>query len=209
MDSDDSKSDLELMILSATGGDEGALAQLFEKNRPRLRKMIDFRMSEDLRGRVDPSDVLQEAFLELSKRLPEYRQREKSMPFFVWLRLITMERLQILHRRHVGAKMRDARRDVSLHGVQYDSGTGSLNAINLAQQLTSADFRLIREEEIAEVNRAIEQMDPTDREIISMRIFEELSNLEVATILDLKPSTASRRFVRAIESLRKMIDSLT
>ena len=44
--------------------DEQSFALLFDRHRNRLRKVVKLRLDPRLRGRIDPSDVVQEAFLE-------------------------------------------------------------------------------------------------------------------------------------------------
>ncbi|MEO1615267.1 MAG: sigma-70 family RNA polymerase sigma factor [Planctomycetota bacterium] len=184
------------------------LATLFQEHRPRLRRMLEFRMSPQLRGRIDPSDVLQETFLELSRRLPEYQKQPSGMPFFVWLRRMTIERLIVQQRRHIGAKQRDARRDRSLEYVASDD-SGSRIAMQLIENLSSVDRQLIRKEEVQKIHDAISELDAVDREIISLRLFESLTNQETAKVLELPTSTTSRRFILAIESLRQKVETLS
>src|SRR5262245_47969085 len=97
------------LLQRAAGGDRHSLRALLERDRDRLRRMVALRMDRRLAGRVDPSDVIQEAQLEAAERLGEFL-RNPTMPFFLWLRLITGQRLVALHRRHLGAKMRSAGR---------------------------------------------------------------------------------------------------
>src|SRR5260370_31995668 len=54
------------------GGNQDALAELFARYRERLRRMVRLRLDRRLQGRVDPSDVLQEAYLDVARRPPEY-----------------------------------------------------------------------------------------------------------------------------------------
>ena len=68
----DNASDSAALINRATAGDEQALAALFTKHRDRLRRMLDFRMDQRLRGRIDPSDVLQEAMLVAAQNVQQY-----------------------------------------------------------------------------------------------------------------------------------------
>src|SRR5262249_49617636 len=88
-------------------GDAQAATDLFEHYRGRLRRMLQLRLDRRLQGRVDASDVLQEAFLDLAKRAPEFAANP-AMPFFLWLRLLTGQRLLMIHRAHLGTQMRDA-----------------------------------------------------------------------------------------------------
>ena len=58
------------MLDRAAAGDETALAEAFSQHRPRLRRMIQLRLDRRLQGRVDPSDVVQEAYLEVARTSP-------------------------------------------------------------------------------------------------------------------------------------------
>ncbi len=73
-------------------GDESALDQLLDRHRDLLRRFIDMRLSPRLRARVDASDVVQEAQIELAKRIQEFLQR-RPMPFHVWLRKTAYQNL--------------------------------------------------------------------------------------------------------------------
>ncbi len=205
-------SDSELQIIALTNavscGDQAALGQLFDEYRGKLRKMISFRMAPQLQGRIDPSDVLQEAFLDLAKRMPEFKHKG-DLPILVWFRMVTTERLLAIHRTHICAQKRDARRDVSLHQYSDDSDTHLRLADALIDQLSSIDQRAIRAEERDTLHRMISEMDPVDREVIVMRIFEELTNGETAAILEITKQAASRRFIGAVQRLRNQIQSFS
>ena len=182
-------------------GDETALAALFQQHRHKLRSMVAFRMDSNLKGRVDPSDVIQESFLDLSKRLNEFNER-KAMSPFVWMRLVTLESLVNVHRRHITTQQRDARRDLS---IDRDVGLGVTSvslAAGLLAKLSSASGKAVRSEQKARLHELINQLDDDDREIIGLRFFEGVSNGEAAEILGLTKQTASKRFMRAIERLR-------
>src|SRR5436309_8905750 len=94
-------------------GDQQTLAALFSRHRDRLRRMVEFRLDARLRGRVSTSDVLQEAYIDALKRLPHYHA-DPDVPFFIWLRSVTQQRLIDVHRYHLGAQARDAAREVPL-----------------------------------------------------------------------------------------------
>src|SRR3954454_17138021 len=107
-------SETQALIRRIEGGDEGALSELFASYRERLRRMVGLRLDRRLQGRLDASDVLQEAYLDLARKLPDYAAKP-PMPSFLWLRLVVGERLLRLHRQHLGAAARDAGREVSLN----------------------------------------------------------------------------------------------
>src|SRR5581483_9892781 len=95
------------LLRQAIAGNQHALAALFARHRDRLRKMVRLRLDRRMAGRIDTSDVLQDAYLDVARRFPEYAASQ-SVPFYIWLRSLTGQRLISLHRRHLGAEMRDA-----------------------------------------------------------------------------------------------------
>lgn len=200
----DSTDQLEHWQTRLRSGDVEALEKLFTFHRSRLRKIVRFRLDVQLQGRVDPSDVLQEVYLDAVQRLNHYRQHS-DYPFFVWLREITTQRLIDVHRRHLASQKRTASREVSLSGLEADNTKNSV-AFQLAASLTSPSQALARLELVARLREAIDSLDPIDREVLAMRHFEELTNDEVATALGLKKSAASNRYVRALMRLKAILD---
>jgi RNA polymerase sigma-70 factor (ECF subfamily) len=163
-------------------------------------------MDRRLQGRIDASDVLQEAFLDFASRVEEYlRQPQPDMPLFLWLRLLTGQRLQLLHRHHLGTQMRDAGREVSLHRGPMPQATSVSLAAQLLGRFTSVTQAVQRAEMQLILQEAINAMDPLDREIVALRHFEELSNEETAQVLGIKASAASTRHVRALKRLREVL----
>src|SRR3989440_9393846 len=104
----------EELLDAARNGDEPALALLVERHRDRLERMVRLRMDRRLQGRVDPADVVQEAYLALGGKFPQY-SADPRLPFFLWLRLEVGRKLVDVHRFPLGAKIRDAGQEVSLH----------------------------------------------------------------------------------------------
>src|SRR5436305_10688310 len=110
----DGGDELTKLLQRAAGGDEQAAQELFARHRDRLKRMVHLRLSRRLQGRVDDSDVLQETFLDVARRLPEYTADPK-LPFYLWLRHMAGLKLAEIHRRHLGTQLRDADREVTLH----------------------------------------------------------------------------------------------
>jgi RNA polymerase sigma-70 factor (ECF subfamily) len=195
-------------VAEALRGDGAPLGELLERHKDRLRRMVALRLDHRLQGRVDPSDVLQEAFLEATVRLPEYASSQATMPFFLWLRLIVGQRLLILHRRHLGARARDAGGEVSLcHGATPEASSAAL-----AAQLLGRDTRpseaAVRAERKLRLEAALSAMEPLDREVLALRHFERLSTTEAARILSISEAAAGQRHFRALKRLRDLLSSL-
>ena len=193
--------DIEVLIHRAAEGDEAALASLFDTYRARLRRMVQLRLDRRLQGRVDASDVLQEAYIDLAKRLPEY-SRQQALPFFLWLRLIVGQRLLHVHRRHLQTAMRDASLEVSLYRGAMPQATTISLAANLIGRMTSISEKAARAEIQIKLQEMLNAMDPIDREILVLRHFEELSNKEAAQVLGITKSAASNRYIRALKRLK-------
>jgi RNA polymerase sigma-70 factor (ECF subfamily) len=185
-------------------GDAQTLGRVWNRYRDRLRRLVRLRMDRRLQGRIDPSDVLQEAFVDFQGRVSDYL-RQPDLPFFLWLRLLTGQRLQLLHRHHLGTQMRDAGREVSLHHGAMPQATSISLAAQLLGRFTSVTQAVQRAEMQVILQEAINAMDPIDREIVALRHFEELSNDETAQVLGIKPSAASSRHVRALKRLREVL----
>ncbi len=192
----------EALIRRVEGGDEAALCELFARYRDRLRRMVKLRMDRRLQGRLDASDVLQEAYLDVAKRAAEYRENPE-MPVFLWLRLITGQRLMALHRQHLGAQMRNVGHEVSLHRGALPPASSISIAEMLLGRITSPTRAARRAEMQERLQDILNAMDPIDREILTLRHFEELGNGETAQVLGISKSAASSRYIRAVMRLKK------
>ncbi|MFO0807849.1 MAG: sigma-70 family RNA polymerase sigma factor [Gemmataceae bacterium] len=188
-------------------GDAAAAGDLFAQHRDRLKRMVRLRLDRRMQGRLDASDVLQEAFLDVQKRAADFAAKPE-MPAYLWLRLVTTERLLILHRHHLGTQMRDAAQEVSLcRGGPPAASTHSLANLLLGR-LTSPSQAAIRTERQLRLQEALNGMDPLDREVLALRHFEELGNSEVAAVLGLTKTAASNRYIRALKRLKEILSTL-
>ena len=195
----------EVLLERAAAGDAAALAELFERCRDRLERMVRLRLDRRLQGRIDPADVLQEAYLEVARRFPEYRANP-ALPFFLWLRMLTGQKLVDLHRRHLGAKMRNAALEISIHQGALPQASSASLAELLLGRLTTASRAAVRAETRLRVQEALNAMDSIDREVLVLRHFEMLSNEETAAVLGIKPSAAGNRHMRALKRLKAILE---
>lgn len=187
-------------------GDPSAAAELFEAHRDRLKKVVRLRIDRRLQARLDASDVLQEAYLDVHRKAGEFAGRGLSP--YLWLRLIVAERLLQLHRHHLGTQARDANQEVSIcPGGGPAASTHSLAQLLLGR-LTSPTQAALRAERQARLQAALDGMDPIDREILALRHFEDLSNGECAAVLGLSKSAASNRYIRALVRLKDALAGL-
>ncbi len=188
-------------------GDAAAAGDLFAAHRDRLKRMVRLRLDRRVQGRLDASDVLQDAFLDVQKKAPDFAAKPE-LPAYLWLRLVVAERLAILHRHHLGTQMRDAAQEVSLcRGGPPAASTHSLANLLLGR-LTSPTQAALRTERQLRLQEALNGMDPLDREVLALRHFEELSNNEVAAVLGLTKTAASNRYIRALKRLKEILSAL-
>jgi RNA polymerase sigma-70 factor (ECF subfamily) len=191
----------------AAAGDQEALRELFGRYRDRLKRMVRLRLSRRLQGRVDDSDIIQESFLEVAKRLPEYVQNP-AVPFYIWLRHMTGLKLAEFHRRHLGTQLRDADREVSLHRGGLPQADSASLAAQLLGKLTTPSQAAIKAETRLRVQEALNAMDPIDREVLALKHFEQLSTSEIAEVLGLSKAGAGSRYLRAIKRLREILSRI-
>ncbi len=191
------------LIEQAARGDQPALSKLLGRHRERLRRMVALRLDRRLQGRIDPSDIIQEACLDAARRLPEYH-KNPTMPFFLWLRLLAGQRMVDEHRKHLGA----AAREISLYRGALPETSSAALAAHLLGRLTTPSQAALRAERKIRLQEALHSLDPMDREVLVLRHFEELSNGEAAAVLGLDKSAASKRYARALIRLKEILASL-
>jgi RNA polymerase sigma-70 factor, ECF subfamily len=197
----------ERLIEQLRGGDRLAAGELLSKHRARLRRMIELRLDPRLHGRLDASDVLQDAMVDVAARLDDYLE-EPKLPFFLWMRLVAAERLARVHRHHLGAKMREAGREVSLYREPLPAASSFALASMLLGRLSSPSHAAVRAEQLLRVQEALNSLDPTDREVLALRHFEQLGPGETALVLGISPAAASKRYLRALMRMKDILSGL-
>ncbi len=162
-----------------------------------MHQVVEARLDTKILARVDPSDVVQEAQMEVYRRLPDYLAR-RPMPFRLWLRKTAQERMLSMRRRYLEAKGRALGREMPLP----ERSSLMLAKPFLAAELTPSQ-ELDQRELIHRVHRAVARLSEADQEILLL--VRGLSNQEVACLLDLDPQTASKRYGRAVLRLQRLL----
>jgi RNA polymerase sigma-70 factor (ECF subfamily) len=195
------------LVSRARAGDAKALDAIFTQHRERLRRMVEMRLDRRLQARVDASDVVQEAYVDVMGRLDEYLTDPK-LPLFLWMRLVVGDRLMKVHRQHLGAQMRSANREVSLYRDALPIASSAALAAKLLGKFTSPTQAAVRAERLLRVQDALNSLDAIDREILSLRHFEELTRQEAAQALGIEEAAAAKRYVRALKRLKEALAEL-
>jgi RNA polymerase sigma-70 factor (ECF subfamily) len=185
------------------GMGESWFAGLIESHRSDLRNMVAARMDPRLQQRFDPSDVVQETYVEATRRRGEFL-RQSTVPLMVWLRFLAQQQLLILYRRHLGTRMRDVRREMpqDVIAAEAESFAASANASPVGQDALAA---AIEGELRTRLHQVLQTLSSTDREILMLRHFEQLSNSDAAERLNLTTPAACNRYMRALERLRQAL----
>jgi RNA polymerase sigma-70 factor (ECF subfamily) len=204
---DDSSTEIHHLLERARAGDETARNEIFSRYRRRLRRMVEVRLDTRLQARVDASDVVQEAYLDVVTRLDEYL-RDPKLPLFLWLRLVVGERLLKVHRQHIGTQMRDASLEISLYQGALPVASSAALAAQLLGKHTSPTQAVVRAERILRLQEALNSLDPMDREILSLRHFEELTAAEAGQVLGIEKAAAAKRYIRALKRLKEILAKL-
>ena len=191
----------------AAAGDAAAWDEIFSPHRGRLRRIVALRLDRRLWGRVDPSDVLQEAAIEALRQLPRYAEGP-GFHFFLWLRWLTGRTLQTVHRKHLGVRSREAGREVRFAGAAMPEATSAALAAQLVGKDTRPSFAAARAERRLRIEQALDELDPVDREILVLRHFEELTPEEAARLLGVSRAAASKRYFRAVRRLKVVIEDM-
>ncbi len=191
--------DTDHEVRRLTEGGTVALAGLFSDYRERLERMVEFRLDPRLRGRVEAADILQEAYIEMARRVGDYTS-DPAVSFFVWARQLTYQTLIGIHRRHFCEK-RDPNLEIRLGQRPALSDASDSIARLLLDERTTPSQAAARSEDVLVLRAALESLDPIDREVLALRHFEQLGNNEVAQTLKLSVTAASNRYIRAMTRL--------
>ena len=195
--------DSDELLRRVEAGDASAITPLLERHRDRLRRMLNVHMDPRVRRRVDPSDVIQDALLDASRRLPQYAH-ERPIPFYPWLRNIAWERLLDLQKRHLKTSKRTLRREQNV--ILNDDSLEAL-ARQLIDTGTNPHDRMVRSELRQRLRTAVDQLAEDDRQVLVLRHLEQLPVRDIAAVLGLSESAVKMRCLRALTRLRDLLDS--
>ena len=190
--------------MSEAAGEPRDLPALFDRYKERLRRTVRLRLDPRLTGVVDSSGVLKLAREEVDRRVADAGETIDSS--FLWLRQIVGEVLLRLHEQRLGPGVRG---DISLYrGALPEATSTSLAAHLLGKGGTAEDLAAARAEQKILLQEALNAMEPVDREVLTLRHCEQLSNDETATVLKISSSAASEAYIRALKRISLIVASL-
>ena len=192
----DSQDTADLLEEIATG-DLAALERLLQLHRPYLNRLVRMRIEPALNARVDASDVVQEVLLAIANGIDDFI-RKRPTSFRIWARRKVLDELIAQRRQHVGALKRSVLKEQNLSNV---------SSFEIARKLmTNTPSKILSRIELQQqVYGLIEQLSEKNREVLVLRLVEELSNSEVAEVLELPPATVQKRYGRALLKLHQRL----
>lgn len=177
-------------------GDRPAVGELLARHRPAVCDRVALHLDPRAAARVDPSDVVQEAQVDLARRIDDFLARA-PMPFHLWARKTAYKRLLDAHRHHLGRARRAAGREAPLP---------DRSSLLLARPLLAAGPSPSQQAEAAElaaaVGRAVAGLADADREVLLLRHAVGLPFGEIGLLLGVEPAAARKRFGRALVRLQ-------
>ena len=180
---------------SFTVSELATIGKLFEEHRPRLLAMVERRIDPVLGVRIDPEDILNEAFLRACGRWADYRGNSSMTPY-AWLYRLALDCLIEAWRRESRA-CRDLRRD-----MPWPEQSSIQLGVQLMASTTRPSEALAREELREQVHSVMNALSPRDQEILWMRHHDQLSFKEAGMILEISENAATVRYVRALRRLK-------
>ena len=204
---EDSDEEEQALLERAAGDDPRAVNELLDRYRNRLRGVVRLRLDPRINRRFDESDVVQEALIDASVKIGEF-VRSPDVPFYLWLRQLTLFKVTELHRLHLTAQRRDVRKEIPLKMAAHPDvppASSIILAEDLVADLTSPSQAVMKAELHERIEQELEMMEPADREILVLRHFEQLSIAETAQVLGISKSGAAKSYVRAIKHLRSVM----
>lgn len=196
--------DTDGLLTLAQSGDQSAQNVLLVRHKDRLRRMVMALMDPRLSARIDPSDVLQDAFATATRQFPKYLENP-SIDFYPWLRQIVKEELINMHRHHVRAQRRSVVRERFSYRVVDETSVMQL-AEKLISREQSPSSIAYQREQLDAVKKGMERMSEAERELLLMRFIERLTIREISAVQGIAKSTARLRVLRAVQRLSSFVN---
>ena len=187
---------------SVRAGGAGELGRLLEGYRNYLSILAQTQLDRKLRGRVGPSDIVQETMLEAHRDFAQFRGQSEP-EFLSWLRKILANNLAEAIEVHILAGRRDVRRDVSLAEIRtsLEKSTVQLGAALAAADKTPSS-QAQQHERSLKLADAMGLLPPDYRQVLLLRNLQELPFKEVAENMGRSVGAAKMLWLRAIKALQ-------
>jgi RNA polymerase sigma-70 factor (ECF subfamily) len=196
------------LIRLCRAGQTGAREMLFHRYQPYLQVLAQTQLGRHLRGKADPSDVVQMTLLEAHRDFAAFQGTHEA-ELLAWLRRILAHNLYNEARRFT-AQQRDSAREVSLDQVRAGVEHSSLVlAQALADNTPTPSQVAVQRESAVRLADALAQLPEDYQEVLALRIFEDLSAEEVAQRMGRSAGAVRMLQMRALTALREQMGSVS
>jgi RNA polymerase sigma-70 factor (ECF subfamily) len=191
----------EQLLAEARAGQAESLGALLERYRDYLQLLAQAQLGDRLRARANPSDLVQETFLQASRHFGQFRGTSEE-EWRGWLRRILRRRLLRLVRKHLAARKRAAGREVAFapegSTAAPPGGQGALVSPH-----SSPSAQAGRREVAALVADRLARLPAPYRDVLVLRHLQGLGFPEVARRMGRSPGAVRILWLRALERLRQ------
>ena len=190
---------LTRLLAEAQAGSLDALGRLLEEFRPYLLQIANAELDAPLQAKEAPSDLVQLSFLEAAQGFERF-VGQGSGDFRIWLRQILCNNINDLRDRYQTQKRRV---DRELRQSELSSGHAGRNIENAD---SSPSARVMNQELLRDLEEALVKLSAEQRELIRLRHKEGKSFVEIARLLGVGEDAVQKRWARAVEELRELLD---
>jgi RNA polymerase sigma-70 factor (ECF subfamily) len=178
-------------------------AEALERYRDYLRLLARLHLDPWLRGKLDPSDVVQQTFLQAYRALDQFRGKSEA-ELAGWLRQILAHTLAQAGR-DLGRAKRDVRQERSLEAA-LDASSARLGQWLVADQ-SSPSQRADRNEQLLRVAAALATLPEAQREAVVLHYWQEWPVGEIAAHLGRTPAAVAGLLKRGLKQLRQQLQA--
>lgn len=190
------------LLHSAQCGDKDAMEMLLMVSEKYLSRLARTQISQRLQGKADPSDLVQEALLEIHRHFSQFRGSTEA-EYGVWLRTILAGLVANHVRRFLGTKQRDARLEQAI-AVEINDSSNVFNR-QLAAAIGTPSEEAVKHEGSLRLVHALESLPEHYRQVIVLRQIQGLPFSQVAEQLGRTVDSVEKLWVRALSRLRELL----
>jgi RNA polymerase sigma-70 factor, ECF subfamily len=180
-----------------------AAAIEIERFRGYLRVLAEIELSPRLRGKVDPSDIVQQSLLEAHRALAAFKGRTEP-ELIAWLRTILAHNL-LNTAREFAAKKRDIRRERNM-AVGVEQSSLRLERFLAAEQ-TSPSQHVMRAEQLEQLAEALTQLPDDQRTAVILKHFHDWPLAQIAEHQGRSTLAVAGLLKRGLKKLRTVMDA--
>lgn len=186
------------LLILAKEGDKTALNQLYSVYAERVRWMVHFRMSSELRSQLESMDLVQNTLINAFNALKNFTYTNEG-DFVRWLSKIAENELRgSLKKLH--ADKRDIRKEVRLDNYGPATTTGFVGTPQPIQATTPSVI-MSKKEDLDKLTKAMDELKPDYRQAIILTKIDGLSYEEIGIRLDKSPDAVRMLATRAMVAL--------